>query len=180
MGVLLLASVAFLVNTGIPNSETQGQQQVQPYSNTTMYFQQMQDEFKSTYYADNHSRGVILSIVPFTVGSNNFTLSFVDSNNSPVDVSSATLQYTETEKSIGPISIDLKKVSKGVFLTKGAFGIPGLWNLQIEGSPNKPNSPAISATFNDLRIKPKLNQFQFNITEFNTPNNSRPASVPNL
>ena len=177
VGVLLLASVAFLVNTGIPNSETQGQQQVQPYSNTTMFFQQMQDEFKSTYYADNNSR-VLLSIVPFTVGSNNFTVSFVDSNNSPVDVSSATLQYTETEKSIGPISIDLKKVSKGVYLAKGAFGIPGLWNLQIEGSPNKPNSPAISATFSDLRIKPKLNQFQFNITEFNTPNNSSQPLYP--
>ena len=177
VGVLLLASVAFLVNTGIPKSETQGQQQLQPYSNTTMFFQQMQDEFKSTYYADNNSR-VLLSIVPFTVGSNNFTVSFVDSNNSPVDVSSATLQYTETEKSIGPISIDLKKVSKGVFLAKGAFGIPGLWNLQIEGSPNRSNSPAISATFSDLRIKPKLNQFQFNITEFNAPNNSSQPLYP--
>ena len=63
VGVLLLASVAFLVNTGIPKSETQGQQQVQPYSNTTI-FQQMQDEFKSTYYADNNSR-VLSFYCPF-------------------------------------------------------------------------------------------------------------------
>jgi copper transport protein len=114
---------------------------------------------------------VVLSIAPFTVGSNNFTISFVDSHNDPIDVSSATFQSKEPEQSIGPIIIDLDKVSKGVFKATAAFGIPGLWDLQIEGIPNTPNSAAISATFNDLRIKPRLDQFQFNITEFNTPSN---------
>ncbi len=176
IGILLLASVAFLVNTGLPKSESQGQLQEQPYA-SSMFFQQSQAGFKSTYFADNNTR-VVLSIVPYIVGSNNFTVSFVDSNNVPVDVTSANLQYTETEKSIGPISIDLHKVSKGVYSAKGAFGIPGSWNLQIEGNPNKPNSPAISATFSDVRAKPKLDQLQFNITEFNTPNNSSQPLYP--
>jgi copper transport protein len=175
IGILLLASVALLVNTGLPKSETQGQPQEQLFGNMT--FQQVQDGFKSTYFADNNTK-VVLSIVPYVVGSNNFTVSFVDSHNVPVDVTSAKLQYTETEKSIGPISIDLHKVSKGVYSAKGAFGIPGLWNLQIEGIPSKPNTPAISATFSDVRIKPKLDQFQFNITEFNTPNNSSQPLYP--
>lgn len=177
VGILLLASVAFLVNTGVPGSEMSNQSTAteQPYAN--IMFQQIQEGFKSTYFVDNNTR-IVLSIVPFIVGSNNFTVSFVDSHNASIDTSSATLQYTETEKSIGPIMIDLQKVSKGVFSAKGAFGIPGLWNLQIEGIPNKPNSAAISGMFNDLRIKPSLDQFQFNITEFNTPSNRSQPLYP--
>jgi copper transport protein len=175
VGILLLASVAFLVNTGVPASEVRNQSAGQPFSN--MMFQQVQDGFRSTYFIDNNTK-ILLSIVPFTIGSNNFTVEFVDSQNKPLDVNSATLQYTETQQSIGPIRIDLHKVSKGIYSAKGAFGIPGLWNLQIEGVPNKPNSPAISATFTDIRIKPRLDQLQFNITEFNTPSNSSQPLYP--
>lgn len=175
VGILLLASVAFLVNTGVPASEVAAPPSDQTFSN--MMIQQLQNGFKSTYFADNDSK-VIVSIVPFTVGSNNFTIEFVDSKNSPLDVNLATLQYTETQQSIGPIKIDLHKVSKGTYSAKGAFGIPGLWDIQIEGVPNKPNSTAISATFNDVRVKPRLDQLQFNISEFNTPSNSNQPLYP--
>lgn len=175
VGILLLASVAFLVNTGVPFNESGGKAQDQPYINGIS--QQVEDRFRSTYFGENNSR-IVLSIEPFTVGSNNFTISFVDSKNIPLDISSVTLKYTETEKSIGPITIDVQKVSKGIFSAKGAFGIPGLWSLQIEGVLNKPNAPALSGTFNDLRIKPKLDQMQFNITEFNTPSNATQPLYP--
>lgn len=177
VGILLLASVAFLVNTGVPASEVRNQSAGQPFSN--MMFQQVQDGFRSTYFIDNNTR-ILLSIVPFTIGSNNFTVEFVDSQNKPLDINSATLQYTETQQSIGPIRIDLHKVSKGIYSAKGAFGIPGLWNLPIEGIPNKPDLPAISATFTDIRIKPRLDQLQFNITEFKTPSNSSQPPIPDL
>ena len=175
LGIMLLASVAFLVNTGVPASETQSQASENPLADTA--FQQSQDGFTSTYFDNNNSR-VILSISPFDVGSNNFTISFVDSQNAPIDISSATLQYTESEESIGPINVDLNQVGKGVFEAKAAFGIPGLWDLQVEGTPKAPNSPAIVGTFNDLRVKPKLDQFQFNITEFNTLSNQSQPLYP--
>jgi copper transport protein len=106
------------------------------------------------------------------VGNNNFTISFVNSHNIPLGISSATLRYNELEKSIGPITVDVQKISKGIFSAKGAFGIPGLWNLQIEGIPDKQNSTAIASVFNNIRVKPRLEQLQFNITEFNTPSNA--------
>lgn len=175
LGILLLASVAFLVNTGVPASESQNQAAENPIVDAT--FQQSQGGFKSMYFDSNNSR-VILSISPFDVGGNNFTVSFVDSQNVPIDISSASVQYTESEESIGPIKVDLNEVGKGVFEAKAAFGIPGLWDLQVEGIPKAPNSPAIVGTFNDLRIKPKLDQFQFNITEFNTPTNQSQPLYP--
>ncbi len=175
VGILLLASVAFLVNTGLPANERASPPQQQ--ANSNMMTQQFQQGFQSTYFIDNDTR-IILSVNPFTVGSNNFTVSFVDAHNNPLDVSSSTLKYTETEKSIGPIDIDLQKVSKGLYSAQGAFGIPGLWDLQIEGIPNKLNSPAMSATFNDLRIKPRLDQLQFSITELNTPSNGSQPLYP--
>lgn len=175
-GILLIGSVAFLVNIGVPVAETNSQGQVNPYINNLM-LEQSENSFKSTYFVDNNTR-IILSIVPFTVGNNNFTISFVNSHNIPLDISSATFQYNELEKSIGPIKVDVKKISKGIFSAKGAFGIPGLWNLQIEGIPDKPNSTAIASVFNNIRVKPGLEQLQFNITEFNTPSNASQPLFP--
>jgi len=65
------------------------------------------ESFKATDFIDNDTR-VVLSITPFAVGSNNFSISFVDSKNNPIDMKLAEMKYTEIEKSIGPIDVELQ------------------------------------------------------------------------
>ncbi len=177
VGIALLASVAFLVNTGLPRSEFQNQFQQQQLATSLTPTMTGTESFRATSFIDNDTR-VVLSITPFSVGSNNFSISFVDSKNNPIDMKLAEMKYTEIEKSIGPINVDLQQVSKGVFFVKAAFGIPGVWDIQIEGVPNKPNVPRAVATYDNVIVKPKLDQLQFNAKKFEIPGNKSQPLYP--
>lgn len=178
VGLALLAAVALLVNTGTPGSEVQGQQQ-QPVTafttanSTTGMTISQQQHFKSTRFVEDGNR-VVLSIDPFTPGTNNFNISFLDSKGNPLDIKSAQIRYTQVEKGIGPINVNTTQVSRGVFSANAAFGLPGQWNLEIEGVQSKSNALNIVTTY-DLFIKPRLDQLNFNIQEYKIPqNNSQP------
>jgi copper transport protein len=178
VGLALLGVVAILVNTGLPASEFQNylqkQQQQQSTAELALPINSIQRGFSSVQFVENGSR-IILSIDPFTVGNNNLRISFLDSNRLPIDIKSVQLEFSEINKGIGPIKIDSRQVSKGIFLANGAFGLPGHWDVQIEGIQNKPNSPNLVAAFDGLNIKPSLDQLKFNIDEFKMPsNNSQP------
>jgi copper transport protein len=178
VGIALLAAVALLVNTGTPGSEFQGQQQQSTNTSATANpitatVGQQQQHFISTRFVEDGSR-VILSIDPFTPGNNNFKISFLDSHKNPIDIKSAQIRYTQTEKGMGPINVDTTQVSKGVFSANAAFGLPGQWNLEVEGVQSKANALNIVASY-DLLVKPKLDQLNFNIQEEKIPqNNSQP------
>lgn len=181
VGIALLAAVALLVNTGTPGSEFQSQQQQQQQQSTNPLSAAnpitatlgQQQHFISTRFVEDGSR-VILSIDPFTPGNNNFKISFLDSQKNPIDINSAQMRYTQTEKRIGPITVDTTRVSKGVFSANAAFGLPGQWNLEVEGVQSKTNALNIVASY-DLLVKPKLDQLNFNIQEEKIPqNNSQP------
>jgi copper transport protein len=179
VGIALLAAVALLVNTGTPGSEFQGQQQQQSANalttansaiNTTISQQQ---HFTSTRFVEGGNR-VILSIDPFTPGNNNFKISFLDAKNNPLAIRSAQIRYTQIEKGIGPINVNTTEVSKGVFSANAAFGLPGQWNLEVEGIQNKLNALNIVTSY-DLFIRPRLDQLNFNVQEYKIPqNNSQP------
>ena len=176
VGIALLAAVALLVNTGLPASEFQQQQNAPaPTAGNTLATQQDQG-FTATRFVENGSR-VVLSINPYTPGNNNFKISFLDSNRNPIDIKSVQLRYTQIEKGIGPINVDAQQVSKGVFSANAAFGIPGKWTLEIEGVQNKANALNIVATY-DLTVNPKLSQLQFNIQEFKIPQNNTQPLYP--
>ena len=176
VGIALLAAVALLVNTGTPGSEFQGQQQQQSNvsSNSTIGTTvSQQQHFKSTRFVEDGNR-VILSIDPFTPGTNNFNLSFLDSKGNPLDIKSAQIRYTQIEKGIGPINVNTTQISRGAFSANAAFGLPGQWNLEVEGIQTKSNALNIVASY-DLFIKPRLDQLNFNIQEYKIPqNNSQP------
>jgi copper transport protein len=178
VGIALLAAVALLVNTGTPGSEFQGQQQQSTNTSATANpitatVGQQQQHFISTRFVEDGSR-VILSIDPFTPCNNNFKISFLDSHKNPIDIKSAQIRYTQTEKGMGPINVDTTQVSKGVFSANAAFGLPGQWNLEVEGVQSKANALNIVASY-DLLVKPKLDQLNFNIQEEKIPqNNSQP------
>jgi copper transport protein len=176
IGILLLSSVAFLVNTGLPRSEFQDQF-IQQQSSSFLTSQSVSSTFKSIQIVDNDTR-VLLSILPFTVGRNNFTVSFIDSKDNPIDVISPGMKFTEIGNDIGPINIDLQQLSKGVYFANATFGIPGLWNIQIQGTQNKVNSSTIVSIFSNLVVKPELDKLQFSISKFNVPGNGSQPLYP--
>ena len=136
VGIALLLSVAFLVNTGLPASEFQNQ--LQP---SQQQQQQQQQQFAallsspvagstgdnnnddnnsnqkgliSTKFLDNGSR-MSLSINPYSTGNNNFKISFIDSAGAPIGINSVQMKFNQIEKGIGPMNVDSQQTSKGVF-----------------------------------------------------------------
>ena len=182
VGVALLAAVAVLVNTGLPAGEfqtqlqqLQQQQQNLPGLNIANAITTQQQGFTTTNFVENNDR-VTLSINPYTPGNNNFKISYTDSNRNPIDISSVQLRYTQTEKGIGPITVDSNKVSKGIFSVNAAFGLAGQWNLQIEAMQAKANALDIVTEYN-LFVKPKLGDFAYRIKEYKMPDNAQPLFI---
>jgi copper transport protein len=160
LGIALLVSVGLLVNTGIPASEelkNQGQSgmaqsdQIKPY--------------QLTRFIDNNTQ-VVLSINPFEIGNNNFKISFLDIDGKPIEVQSAGIKYRQPEKSIGPITVGLEKQSTGVFSANASFGIPGIWDMEVQGIPIKQNVSSFVASYNNLLVKPNFDGLKFNVTNY--------------
>lgn len=159
LGIALLLSVGLLVNTGVPESEMQNLSQASTKESIEI------EHYESTRFVDNDTK-IGLSITPYDVGNNNFKISFLDVNGKPIEVQSAEIKYRQIEKSIGPITIDLEKQSTGVFSANASFGIPGLWDMEVQGIPIKQNMSGIVASFDDLLVKPNFDKLIFNVTKF--------------
>lgn len=159
LGIALLLSVGLLVNTGVPESEMQILSEVSTAESPEI------EHYESTRFVDNDTK-IGLSITPFEVGNNNFKVSFLDANGKPLEVQSAEIKYRQIEKSIGPITIDLEKQSTGVFSANASFGIPGLWDMEVQGIPIKQNMSGLVASFDDLLVKPNFDELIFNVTEY--------------
>ena len=170
-GIALLAAVAVLVNTGLPSNEFQSQlQQQNALSQINSATATADQGFIATHFVEDGEDRMILSIDPFTVGNNNFKISLLDPDKNPLDIKSVQMKFTQIDKGIGPVKVDTKQVSKGVFSSQAAFSLPGRWNVEVQGEQNKPNVPSIVSAY-DLFVKPQLNQLAFNVQEFKTPDN---------
>jgi copper transport protein len=160
LGIALLVSVGLLVNTGIPASE-----ELQNQAQSGNAQSNQIEPYQTTRFVDNNSQ-IVMSINPFEVGNNNFKITFLDMNGKPIEVQSAGIKYRQLEKSIGPITADLEKQSTGVFSTNASFGLPGIWDMEVQGIPIKQNMSSIVASFNNLLVKPKFDGLKFNVTNY--------------
>lgn len=158
-GIALLLSVSLLVNTGVPESETQNLSQASTAESIGI------EHYQSTRFVDNDTN-IGLLITPYEVGNNNFKVSFLDVNGKSIEVQSAQIKYRQIEKSIGPITIDLEKQSTGVFSANASFGIPGLWDMEVQGIPIRQNMSGIVASFDGLLVKPNFDELMFNVTGY--------------
>jgi copper transport protein len=191
VGIVLLMSVAFLVNTGLPASEFQNrlqpnQQQQQQFTSASLSSSTPvaastgdnnssstsgQSGFVSTKFLDNGSK-MTLSIDPFAIGNNNFKIVFTDLAGDPIGIKSAQMKFNQIEEGIGPINVNTQQIAKGVFSANtAAFSLPGKWEVQVEGVQTKPNSPNLVAIY-EIPVKPNLDQLQFNVREFRIPGNN--------
>jgi copper transport protein len=183
VGIALLAAVAVLVNTGLPASEFQSliqivqhqQQQSIPGMNFANGIATPQQGFTATNFIGNNQK-VTLSINPYIPGNNKFQITYSDSDGNPIDIKSVQLRYTQTDKGIGPITVDTDKVSRGIFSVNAAFGLAGPWDLQVEATPAA-NAPDIVTEYN-LFVKPKLSDFSFNVKEYKMPDKNAQPLFP--
>jgi hypothetical protein len=129
-------------------------------------------DFVQTTYLGGSGGKIKLAISPFDVGQNNFKISFIGTDGNPVSsIESATIKMTQTEKAIGPITIDTNKQSDGVFTSDASFGVAGKWDVIIEGVNSQGDNMIASL---DLNVKPQISNLDFTITPFQTPTSSMP------
>jgi copper transport protein len=186
IGFALIASIAVLVDSGLPGIQFQDelvqQQQQIPhvYAFTTPIASSSQ--FTETGFTDTGDK-IVLSINPFYSGNNNVTLSFFDPNGNPLtNINYTTITLDQIDKGIGPLVVGFnpieplangnngKEISPGVFsFNTTAFAIPGHWNAQVEGVTTQAGALDAVASFDDLYVKPNLDQMQANITEYKMP-----------
>jgi copper transport protein len=178
VGIALIATVAVLVDSGLPSSEFQNQ--LQSLQNNVFAFTTNDNSniqgFTQTGFIENGSR-IVLSMNPFATGNNDFTISFLDSNKKPIDIRSVQLKLTPTDSDIGSGTIDANKTDIGTFTTNADFGFPGHWTVRVEGVQNKENSLNLVYSFN-MFVKPKLNNLQVDIKEYKIPGNSSTLRYP--
>lgn len=190
IGFVLIASIAVLVDSGLPgiqfqNELSQQKNQIpQIYAFATPLV--MQNQFTETRFTDNGDK-IVMSVSPYYAGKNNVTLSFFDPNGNPLSgINATSITLNQVDKGIGPLvvgynpnmqqtSSGVKEVSSGVFsISTSAFAIPGHWNAQVEGITTQAGALNAVATFDDLYVKPSLSQLQANITEYKMPDNAQP------
>ncbi len=190
-GILLLAAVAVLTNTGLPASEFQGQIQqagkdasqtdIQNLLITTSGIGDQGSSggsgYSDTQYLENATARIKLDIEPFAVGNNNFEVEFQDMSGNPIDMRTVGMKLTQTEENIGPIEIQTNKVSEGTFTANASFGLAGEWNLIVEGVRNEANALNLVATFN-LFVKPDLDQIDYSVTQMALPGNRSQPLYP--
>jgi copper transport protein len=166
LGIALLVSVGLLVNTGTPASEdVQNQSQPGTIESNPLRI------YESNRFVDNNTQ-VVMSINPFEVGNNNFKISFLDMNDKPIEVQSAGIKYRQLEKSIGPITVDLEKESTGFFTANASFGIPGIWEMEVQGIPIRQNMSSIVASFDNLLVKPNIDGLTLKVTDYPISNST--------
>jgi copper transport protein len=186
VGIGLLLMVTFMANSSVPSGqfpayENQRQLAVAGAGGsggsgqanaTSGQSSPVKTDFVQTVYLGNDEGKIKLAISPFDVGQNNFNISFIGIDGKPVSsIESATIRMTQTDKAIGPITIDTKKQSDGVFVSNASFGVAGKWDVVIEGV-NSQGSNMIASL--DLNVKPQVSNLDFTINQYQTPNSSMP------
>jgi copper transport protein len=175
VGLGLLLMVSLMANSSTPSGQFPGyeeqRQQALGIGQSASGQQQtaIKTDFAETAYVNDGQ--VQLAISPFDVGQNNFKISFVGKDGKPVsDIESATIRMT-SDKGIGPITVDAKKQSEGVFVSDTAFGAAGTWNVAIEGVRSKGSN--MIGTF-DVNVKPHVSNLDFTIKQYNMSAQSLP------
>ena len=172
VGVCLLFVVSLMTNMVLPSGElpssniTNSTQTV----NLANQVQNNNDIYSTVVYSENQK--IQINLDPGRLGENKIFVEFSDYNNYPAaNIINATLKLSQIERGIGPILIDMQKISNGRFNAVVPFSALGLWNVEIQGKTIQPNTPNTIATF-EINIKPRISDLQFNITEYKAPQNS--------
>jgi copper transport protein len=171
VGIALLLAVSIMANASLPAGEFPQYGKQQPDQQAAFAATQQQTaaasstKFMQTLYGSTGK--VNLTVDPFAVGQNKFTLAFFGNDGKPAaDVSAAAIKLTQVEKGIGPININATRQQDGTFTADAAFSLPGKWSVQVEGV--RSSSSNIVATL-DTQVRPAVSSLGFDVKEYKTP-----------
>ena len=182
IGIALLFVVSLMTNMVLPSGEISSSnnnnfvlsQEINLVSNQASTTSE-NNRYLTDIYSNNQK--VQVELEPVSIGENTITVSFTDLNSSSnvgqtnANIGNTTLKLYQIEKKIGPIQLEMEKISDGVFSTTIPISTLGVWNFEIQGKTLQPNTPNTIATFN-IDIQPPLSDLEFNITEYPTPDQS--------
>lgn len=178
IGIGLLLVVSFMTNNATPAGEfrSYSTQNSQDGVSQAAFAQQTQKGPDAAYTQIQFTPEggkVRLGVNPFTVGQNQFKISFVERDGRYSDVDSATLKFYQAQKNIGPIAVDAKKNSEGVFRADAAFGVAGTWKIMVEGTRQQSNASNILVDY-IVDVKPSISSLEFSVKEYKTPEPTSP------
>ena len=170
VGIALLLLVSLMANSALPAGEfPQYRSQQDDQAAFAEKPAASQEQYVQTLYTPTGR--VDLSIDPFVVGQNRFTLSFFGNGGVAEDVTEATIKLMQADRNIGPIAVDIRKTSPGVFAADAAFSLPGSWTMEIEGV--RPQSANIVTSL-DVEVRPAISSLSFDLNEYKIPEPSLP------
>jgi copper transport protein len=171
IGLGLLFVVSLMTNMVLPSGELQASDITNNTETISLENQGRNSDIYSTVvYTENQK--INIDLEPSRLGENKILVEFSDYNNNPTDnIINATIKLSQIERGIGPILINMEKISNGRFHALIPLSALGLWNVEIEGKTLEPNTPNTIASF-EINVKPKLSDLQFNITEYKAPQSS--------
>jgi copper transport protein len=168
VGIALLLMVSLMANGALPSGQFPSYQR--EAGDQQAFAEEIDTTLVRTAYIDEGR--IRVAITPFAVGQNNFQLTFLDREGANVtSIESARIKITQVERGIGPITIETRKVSPGVFSADAAFSLPGIWALEIEGV-NLQGNNMISTM--DVNVKPAVKNLEFAVDQYQIPGRSLP------
>ncbi|MEM4275266.1 MAG: CopD family protein [Candidatus Nitrosocaldaceae archaeon] len=162
IGIILLLSIAFLTNTGLPASEF-------PFYDTKIEKLSLIDNtipkiYNSTLIDDVK---ITLTFTPARIGLNTFILKVTDINDQPLDdLLNAKLKLRQIGKDVSPLVIDLVKIDDTKYIANGTITSNGRWFIEVNVERSKALS--ISKVFSPF-IKPDLDEMKFELKEYALP-----------
>jgi copper transport protein len=129
LAICILCAAAFLTVTPLPAYQEQVSTQ-----NTSIEQSSSVPKVQSKLVLDIVNQGIpmTLTISPFHVGFNNFTVSIPEASQNSSQISNVFAEFKKSDGSLGPIIAKLQKINPGVYSAIGGYlSQPGQWDMKI-------------------------------------------------
>ncbi|MFB5599518.1 MAG: CopD family protein [Nitrososphaeraceae archaeon] len=180
IGIALLLIVSLMTNMVLPSGEFPDRDNENNIFTGSgligMDYDRRNDENQNVYSTTlfSNDQKIEVELEPLRLGQNNIVVTFTDSNGSQIrSIDNASLKISQTEKGIGPILIEMNKDSESKFSASVPISTLGLWLFELQGKTSEPNIPNTVSSFS-IDIRPRISDFNFNITEYKFPEQSLP------
>jgi len=157
LGIVLLAVVALLVNSSLPEGEIQSADALQPRFG-----------YESILFSENAKFDV--KVEPAGIGQNLISVVVTSFDDKPLDdISGLKVKVSNPQKNISPILAEVSETvqnSVTEYTADATFGFSGNWQIELEAQREQNSN---ENTIFNLQIKPTLNDIRTEITEYEFP-----------
>ena len=157
LGIALLAVVALLVNSSLPEGEIQSADALQPTFG-----------YESILFSENAKFDV--KVEPAGIGQNTISVIVSSFDDKPLDdISGLKVKVSNPQKNISPILAEVSETVQNSitkYTADATFGFAGNWQIELEAQREQNSN---ENTIFNLQIKPLLNDIRTEITEYEFP-----------